>query len=121
MHPPVVVKNPGDWFDANFSFADHIHNICKISIIQICDLRRVRQHLTDEVAIMVANALVSSRLDYCNSLFRSLSSLNMCKLQCIQNMLGLSQTATNTHGYLLFSNNASGSQLNIAVSSKLSL
>ena len=48
------------------------------------DLRRVRQYLTDEAAIL---AVVSSRLDYCNSLFRSLSSFNMHKLQCIQNTL----------------------------------
>ena len=27
----------------------------------------------------------SSQLDYCNSLFRSLSKFNLCKLQCIQN------------------------------------
>ena len=32
----------------------------------------------------MANALVSSRLDYCNSLFRSLSKFNLRKLQCIQ-------------------------------------
>ena len=29
--------------------------------------------------------MVSSRLDYCNSLFRSLSKFNLHKLQCIQN------------------------------------
>ena len=33
----------------------------------------------------LASALVSSQLDYCNSLFRSLSKLNVCKLLCIQN------------------------------------
>ena len=33
----------------------------------------------------VANAFVSSRLDYCNSLFRSLSTVNLHRLQCIQN------------------------------------
>ena len=37
MHPAVVVKNLGVWFDANFSFADHGHNICK-TFIQLCDL-----------------------------------------------------------------------------------
>ena len=72
MHPAVVVKNLGVWFDGNFSFADHVRNICKTCFIQICDLRRVRQYLTDESAILAGNALVSSHLDYCNSLFRSL-------------------------------------------------
>ena len=38
------------------------------------------------LAILTANAMVSS-LDYCNSLFTSLSSFNMCKLQCIQSTL----------------------------------
>ena len=33
----------------------------------------------------MAYALVSRRLDYCNSLFRSLSKFNLLKLQCIQN------------------------------------
>ena len=87
MHPAVVVKNLGVWFDANFSFADHIRNICKTCFIQIRDLRRVRKHLTDDTDILAANALVTSRLHYCNSLFRSLSSLNIRKLQCIQNTL----------------------------------
>ena len=87
MHPAAVVENHGVWFDANFYFTDHIRNICKTCFIQIHDLRQVRQHLTDEAAILAAKALVSSHLDYCNSLFRSLSSLNMRKLQCTQNTL----------------------------------
>ena len=80
MHLAVVVKNLGVWFDANFTFADHVHNICKTCFIQICDLRWVSKHLTDEAAILAANALVTSCLDYCNSLFRSLFSLNMNKV-----------------------------------------
>ena len=103
MHPAAVVKNLGVWFDANFSFADHVRNICKTCFIQIPDLRRVRirKHLTDEAAILAANALVTSRLDYCNSLVRSLSSLNMCKLQCIQNTLA--GIVTNCNKYTLAS------------------
>ena len=51
------------------------------------DLRRIRQYLTTEVAVLAGNALVSSRLDYCNSLSRSLSCFNLHKLQSIQNTL----------------------------------
>ena len=54
MHPAVVVKKLGIWFDANFAFADHVYNICKTCFIQIHDLRKVRQYLTDETAILVA-------------------------------------------------------------------
>ena len=51
------------------------------------DLRRIRQYLTPEVALLAANALISSYLGYCNSLLRGLSCLNQHKLQSIQNTL----------------------------------
>ena len=46
---------------------------------------------------MAANALVGSRLDYCNSLFRSLSALDLRKLQCVQN--SLARIVANTTKY----------------------
>ena len=73
-------------FDTNFSFADHVCNIVRHALFKFV-ISRIRQYLTDEAATVVANTLVSSRFDYCKSLFKSLSSLNMCKLQCIQNTL----------------------------------
>ena len=56
----------------------------KVILRQLCDFRHVRQFLTHEASVLVANALVCSWLDYCNSLFRSLSKFNLRKLQCIQ-------------------------------------
>ena len=52
--------------------------------MQLCDFRHVRQFLTHDPSVLVANALVSSLLDYCKTLLRSLSKSNLCKLQCIQ-------------------------------------
>ena len=46
---------------------------------------------------MAANALLGSRLDHCNSLFRSLSALDLRKLQCVQN--SLARIVTNTTKY----------------------
>ena len=40
-----------------------------------------------DTSVVIANALVSSCLDYCNSLFRSLSSRNATRLQYVQNAL----------------------------------
>ena len=61
--------------------------IIKACFLQMRDRRRIRKYLTPEVAVLAANALVSSRLDYCNSLFRGLSGFNQHKLQSIQNTL----------------------------------
>ena len=51
-------------------------NTCKACFLQRRDLCRIRQYLTPEVAVLAANALVSSHLDYCNSLFRGSSCFN---------------------------------------------
>ena len=60
---------------------------CLLVVVSMRDLHRIRKYLTSEVAVLAANALVSSRLDYCNSLFRGLSGFNQHKLQSIQNTL----------------------------------
>ena len=88
LHPVDFVKNLGVLgFDAEFSFSEHVKKTCKVYFLQMHDLYRIRQYLTPEVAGLVANALVSSCLDYCNSLFQGLSCLNQHKLQSIQNSL----------------------------------
>ena len=38
------------------------------------------------MAISVAVAIVQSRLDYCNSLLYDISTFNINKLQCVQNL-----------------------------------
>ena len=52
--------------------------------MQLLDFRCIKHFLTYEATILVANALVSNQLNYCNSLFKSLSKFNLCKLLCIQ-------------------------------------
>ena len=82
--PVDSVKNLGVWFNSDFSLSKYVQNVCKSCFVKLHDFRHVRWFLTHDVSVLVANALVSSRLDYCNSLFRSLSKFNLHKLQCIQ-------------------------------------
>ena len=72
------------WFDSDFSFSKYVQNVCKGCFSQLRDFRNIRQFLTQDAAVSVANAFVSSRLDYCNSLFRRLSKVNLHRLQSIQ-------------------------------------
>ena len=85
----------GVWFDSESSFSIHVHNICKSCFAQIRDHKLLRGYLTPLAALMAANALVGSRLDY--SVFRSLSALDLRKLQCVQN--SLARIVTNTTQY----------------------
>ena len=85
LHPTESVRNLGVWFDSDFSISKHVQNVCKGCFSQLRDFRNIRQFLAQDAAVSVANAFVSSRLDYCNSLFRSLSKVNLHRLQSIQN------------------------------------
>ena len=89
LSPTDVVQNLDVLFDSKFSFTNHVNSVIKSCFANIRDLHRIRCFLSYDVSVMVANALVSSHLDYCNSLFRSLSSKNITRLQDIQNCLAL--------------------------------
>ena len=51
--------------------------VCK-SFMQLSDFSLVSQML-NHASILVADALVISQLDYCNSFFRDPSMLSLCK------------------------------------------
>ena len=97
ISPTDAVRNLGVWFDSDFSFFCHVRKVCKACFAHVRDLKRLRGHLTHEATLMAANALVGSRLDYCNSLFRGLSALDLRKLQCVQN--SLARIVANTTKY----------------------
>ena len=95
--PVNSVRNLGVWFDSDFSLSKHVQNVCKSCFVKLHDFRHVRRFLTHDVSLLVANALVSSPFDYCNSLFRSLFKFNLHKLQCVQN--SAARIVSNTSRY----------------------
>ena len=68
MEPAESVKNIGVILDTENSMQRHAANLCHICYYHLRELRRVLGYLYHETAVKVANVLVSSRLDYCNSL-----------------------------------------------------
>ena len=57
-------------------------------------MRRIRKTLDFNTASTIATALVHSRLDYCNSLYFSLPSSQLKRLQVIQNSLARAVSQT---------------------------
>ena len=68
METAESVKNLGVILDAENSIQRRVANPYRISYYHLRELRRVHRYLNHGTAVKVANALVSSRLDYCNSL-----------------------------------------------------
>ena len=82
-NPAKSARNLGVIFDKNFNFCSHISAICSSCIYHIRDLRRIRRHLDLDSAKLLANAPVSSHLDYCNSLLSGIAEIDLTKLQCV--------------------------------------
>ena len=60
---------------------------CRACFYHIRDLRRIRKSLSSDLAKQIAVALVSSKLDYCNSLFHNMPKKDIARLQRVQNCL----------------------------------
>ena len=86
-YPAKSARNLGVIFDKNFNFRSHISAICSSCIYHIQDLRRIHRHLDLDSAKLLVNALVSSRLDYCNSLLSGIAETDLSKLQRVLNRL----------------------------------
>ena len=73
-NPSTSAKNLGVLFDSSLNFRKHISQTCRACFYHIRDMRQTRKSLSLDLAKQIAVALVSSKLDYCNSLFHNMSS-----------------------------------------------
>ena len=86
-YPSYTVRNIGVVFDSDLNFCQHISQVCKSCFYHIRDLRRIRSHISISTAKTISTALISSRLDYCNSLVNNIAKTDLAKLQRVQNCL----------------------------------
>ena len=86
-YPSTSTMNLGVLFDSSLNFRKHISQTCRACFYHIRDLRRIRKSLSLDLAKQIAVALVSIKLDYCNSLFHNMPEKDIARLQHVQNCL----------------------------------
>ena len=86
-NPSKSARNLGVIFDQDFKFRSHISQVCRSCFYHIRDIRRIRRYLSLDNAKTLAHAMVTSRLDYCNSLLFALPAKDINRLQRVQNSL----------------------------------
>ena len=86
-NPAKSARNLGVIFDHDFNFRSHIGQVCRSCFYHMRDIRRIRRYLSLENAKTLAHAMVTSRLDYCNSLLYGIADKDLKKLQRVQNCL----------------------------------
>lgn len=85
--PSNCVRNLGVMFDEELNMKNHVSKVCQVSFLYIRMLRRIRGIIDLNSAKLAANALVTSRIDYCNSLLYGINKGLVHRLQIVQNSL----------------------------------
>ena len=78
------VKNLGVMFDSGLTMAAQVANITRSANFQLINIGRARKMLTTDSTKLAIHTLVTSRLDYCNSLLAGINTTLLNRLQNIQ-------------------------------------
>jgi hypothetical protein len=117
--PTSSARNLGVIFDSTLSISDHISSVSESCFLSIRDLRRIRNTLDQTTAHTIATSLIHSKLDYCNSLFLNLPSLNLIVFSSFST-LSLEQYLShqNSATSILFCSLFTGSKINSVLNIK---
>lgn len=78
-------SNIGVLLDESLGIAPQVTVICKSAFYHLRKINLIRKYLTFDAVQLLVHALVTSKLDYCNSLLYGLPKYVIKQLQCVQN------------------------------------
>ncbi|KAL2102190.1 hypothetical protein ACEWY4_001358 [Coilia grayii] len=83
--PNKVAKNLGIMICDHLSFSNHIASVARTCRFMLYNIQKIRPYLTQHAAQLLAQAMVISRLDYCNALLAGVPACAIKPLQMVQN------------------------------------
>ena len=78
------VRLLGVQFDSSMSFDKHVSKIVSECWYHIRNIQKIRRYLTDDELKKVIHAVISSKIDYCNSILYGVKLSTLNKLQTVQ-------------------------------------
>ncbi len=92
FHIPIILINHNyfknsqkPWSCYKLNFTDHITKTARSCRLALYNIKKIRPFLSEHATQLLVQALVLSRLDYCNALLAGLSASSIKPLQLIQN------------------------------------
>uniref|UniRef100_A0A8C2HQP3 Reverse transcriptase domain-containing protein n=1 Tax=Cyprinus carpio TaxID=7962 RepID=A0A8C2HQP3_CYPCA len=82
--PSKTARNLGVMIDDQLTFLDHIVKIVQSCRFALFNIKKIRPFLSEHAVQLLVQALVLSRLDYCNALLAGLPASSIKPLQLIQ-------------------------------------
>ena len=86
LKPCDTCCNLGVIFDSHMKMGNQIQSICQSVNFHLRSINSVRDSLTDEATVLVVHTLITSKLDYCNSLLHGLPDKLINRLQRLQSI-----------------------------------
>jgi len=94
------VKNLGVHFDPSIYFDKQVNTVEKSSFFHLRSVEKVKYFLSQKDLEIGIHALISSRLDYCNSLYVGLPQSTLSQLQMVQNAAARLLTGINKREHI---------------------
>ena len=63
----------------------HVNNVCKSAYYHLRNISRIRKYLSTQTTEILIHAIITSKLDHCNSLLYNVAKNVIEKLQLVQN------------------------------------
>ena len=94
------LRNLGVVFDKDMSLVQHCKQLTKNCFFQLRKISKLRKMVSRNDLELIIHAFVSSRLDYCNSLFLCLNKKELSRLQLVQNSAARILTRSNRRTHI---------------------
>ena len=95
------VRDLGVIYDQHLNMSQHVHSVCRTGYYHLRNIRRIRRYITQDATKTLVYALVTSRLDYCNSLLCGLPANHLAKMQRLQNACARVITRTDRRSHII--------------------
>jgi hypothetical protein len=100
IKPETSLKILGAYFDKHMSMEKQISSVIRSAYNQIRTIGKIRYYLDYKTISRIIHALVTSRLDYGNSLLAGLPSKSLKRLQLVQNRSARLLTGANKREHI---------------------
>ncbi|XP_075340347.1 uncharacterized protein LOC142399254 [Odontesthes bonariensis] len=85
LAPSKLARNLGVMIDDQLTFKDHVTSVARSCRFALLKIRKIRPYLTQHTTQLLVQAMLISRLDYCNALLTALPACAVKPLQMVQN------------------------------------